>query len=745
MEIVGYSDRFSVRPGETIRFMVSCELPTYRADIVRLIHGDPSPKGPGLKEELIDTPVSGEYTGEKQAIYGGSYVTVPDSAALRPGGSFTIQAWIHPTTPDKGRQGIVTKWSADERRGYALVIEEGGHLALWLGDDDGRVESIETGKALRSTEWYFVAASYDGDTGVARLYQERSGTWPLDASSAVVERATQVGAVGESDAPLIMAGYWDRGESGRAVVAGHFNGKIDGPRMFGRALGRGEIEALRKGADPASFGPDLLAAWDMAAEVSTTTVLDTGPHRLHGVAVNIPTRAVTGHNWKGEEADFKRAPAQYGAIYFHDDDIEDAGWEAGFELTVPEDIRSAVYAARLRTGDSEDRVPFFVRPSTGQATAPVALLAPTTTYMAYGNEHKPDLSEDFMPNARMDLHPDETRYMVENGLNSMYDRHRDGDGVGYVTRLAPILNMRPNFIYRGRGGVHGFAADLFIVDWMEAKGHEFDVLTDEDLHADGVELLAPYKVIITGTHPEYWSREMLEAMEAYLAGGGRLMYMGGNGFYWVTSYDQERPHIIEIRRWGGTETWKAEPGEYYHSTSGELGGLWRKRGKIPQKMVGVGFTAQGFDKNSPYRRQPGSFDPRAAFIFEGIGDDEIIGDFENLVLNHGAAGDELDRADYDLGTPPHALVLATSFGHSDYYTHVIEEVGVMDSHQTGTKSPLVKSDMVYFENPNGGAVFSVGSISWCGCLSYNGYDNNISRIMENVLTRFASDAWQPSA
>jgi len=51
--IHGYSDRISVAPGEQIQFMVSCEgAATYQADIVRLIHGDTNPAGPGFKEEL---------------------------------------------------------------------------------------------------------------------------------------------------------------------------------------------------------------------------------------------------------------------------------------------------------------------------------------------------------------------------------------------------------------------------------------------------------------------------------------------------------------------------------------------------------------------------------------------------------------------------------------------------------------------------------------------------------------------
>ena len=167
--------------------------------------------------------------------------------------------------------------------------------------------------------------------------------------------------------------------------------------------------------------------------------------------------------------------------------------------------------------------------------------------------------------------------------------------------------------------------------------------------------------------------------------------------------------------------------------------MWRYRGRAPQRIAGVGFTAQGLDTNQPYRRQPDSFDPRAAFIFAGIGNDELIGDFPSLVLNHGAAGFELDRADVALGTPPHALVVASSSGYSDSYQHVVEEVLISDSRQGGTVNPLVRADMVYFECPNGGAVFSTGSIAWCGSLSYNNYDNNVSRVTDNVLRQFIRD------
>ncbi|MDA2925617.1 LamG domain-containing protein [Acidobacteria bacterium AH-259-G07] len=730
MPVVGYADRFSVQPSEIIRFMVSCELPKYRADIVRLIHGDPNPKGPGFKEEVIQASTNKEYPGRHQDLRSGSYVIVADSRLLRLTGSLTLQAWITATTPHKGAQGILTKWSATDRLGYGLFLDTDGSLALWLGDANGQVEKVRTGKSLRpwtpasvyagghqmvnSTSSYFVAATFDAESGDVALYQEPVVSWPMDESRVLTQRSTAVRSIGQSDAPFLMAGFWEWRSTERIAVGGHFNGKIESPRLFGRALTKDEIQALRQGGSP----QDPVAAWDFSLDISSRKVTDTSPNKLNGQTVHMPARAMTGYGWTGQETDFQQAPGQYGAIYFHDDDLDDAGWEVDFELQIPENLKSGVYAARLRAGNGEDYVPFFVRPRKGTSSARIAFLVPTFSYLAYGNFFGPDVPE----------------------LLSLYDQHSDGSGVFYASRLRPILNMRPNGreTWKGITFPHQFSADLHLVDWLDAKGHEYDVITDEDLHFEGTALLAPYKVVITGSHPEYWSGQMLDGLEKYLHQGGRLMYLGGNGFYWVTSMDPERRHTIEVRRRDGTQIWEAAPGEYRHSTTGEVGGLWRFRGRPPQKLVGVGFTAMG-PEGRPFRRQPGSFDPRAAFVFEGIGPDELIGDFANLVMEYGAAGQEIDRFDHLLGTPAHALLLATASGFSDESQHVVEEMLHSDPLQGGTTNPWVRGDMVYFEYPNGGAVLSVGSINWCGSLSYNGYNNNVSQITDNVLKQFASD------
>src|SRR6185312_3769334 len=161
MKILGYADRFSVMPGESIRFMVSCDgISTYRADIVRLIHGDTNPAGPGFKAEELETPVHGTYRGRRQPVHAGSAIVVPHTSTLDSFKSFTVAAMIWPTTPTKGRQGLVAHWLDSGQKGWALIIDESG------------------GVALLPREWYCVGASFDAERQEARVWQEALAAYP---------------------------------------------------------------------------------------------------------------------------------------------------------------------------------------------------------------------------------------------------------------------------------------------------------------------------------------------------------------------------------------------------------------------------------------------------------------------------------------------------------------------------------------------------------------------------------------
>ena len=723
--ILAYADRFSVENGGRIEFKVGAEGP-YRASFERVRSADHV--GIGLKTTPVETAVDGEYPGRRQAIAAGSFAEVDCGAALALE-SFTLLARVWPTRPALGRwQAILGNWT-EGQGGYALGLDEAGVLSLRIGD--GTRQAIAgTGKALLERHWYLVAVSYDAATGQAWIGQR-----PLHRYAAPGDTTAEASA-GLGFRPARPDGFriaaWR--EAGGAGAL--YNGKIDGPAVAGRALTAAERSALLQDAAVPDLGDALAAAWDFGREIPTTRIVDTSPHGRHGRTVNLPTRAMKGWNWDGSEYNWTHKPEHYGAIHFHDDDLYDCGWETDFAFEVPADLPSGLYCARLSRGAEDDYVPFVVRPPRGTARAPLALLLPTASYWAYGNTHHHLEWQDGENVRGVFTTLDATTLFLhehpEYGC-SLYDHHSDGSGVCYASRLRPVLNMRP------RERLWQLPADTHIIDWLEEKGIAFDILTEDDLDAEGVDMLAPYKCVLTGTHPEYPSKPMMDAFAAFQEKGGRFVYLGGNGFYWRTSYHPELPGVIEMRRAeDGIRSWLAEGGEYHHSFTGELGGMWRRMGRAPQTVAGVGMTAQGFDVSTHFERTPASFDPRVAFAFEGVGADERIGQFG--LIGGGAAGWEIDRADTALGTPPHALVVATATDFTSAYHWMKEELTHTHSAITGETCPYVRCDMVFYETPNGGAAFSTSSIAWAGALSHNGYDNNVSRITENVIRRFIDPA-----
>ena len=738
MDLSAYADRWSVERGDVVRFMVSTDSDTYEVDVIR--HGE--------TDELLQTAVSGSRSGRRQSMHPGSYATVPDSPLLRELHSFTIQMWIWPTTPGANEpQGLLTRWSGTGRRGFGLFVDGDQGVSLWLAGADGETLSIGTRRPLDARVWYFVAASYDADDGRVTLHQ-RALDNRISVSPPVTHDSITPVRPSDHAGPLLIAAGGDPQDDLRRQGAGYlYNGKIDSPRLFGRALGDDEIGLLETGLPPGDI-PGLVAAWNFAEEIPTLRIRDTSGHGLHGELVNMPARAMTGHNWDRTHLCFTQAPEQWGAIHFHDDDIEDAGWEADFEFHVPDDFRSGVYSFALSTETTDWHLPLFVDPGKGAERGDIAFLVPTLTYLAYANHryapgHEEEVVRTMTLLDEVDLDPRD-EYLADHpelGL-SLYARHSDGSGVCYASRLRPIPNLHPEYCWWGSDAPRHLSADLELVRWLEHERYRYDVITDESLHTEGVELLSHYRVVLTGSHPEYWTASMLHGLSRYLSHGGRLMYLGGNGFYWVTSLDDDRPHLIEIRRdWPASGIWESMPGEAHHSMTGEPGGLWRHRGRPPQAIVGVGPSAMGWGVAPGYVRQPGSFDERAAFVFEGVGEDEVVGNFEDgfSAATAGAAGDEIDRLDVDLGSPRHALLLATSAGgHSEHYQPMVEDLPGRTPRIEGTDDPRIRADMVYFETPDEGAVFSVGSINWILNLPYNDYRNNVSRITANVLNRFVS-------
>lgn len=741
LKITAYVDQVSVCPGQTLQLMVHCEYPSYTVETVRVVHGDTCPAAPALKILPTDS-VRRELPGRAQRILAGSFGLIERLAQWPAGGSLGFQAFICPTTPLKGRQAIISRFDPQSGDGCVLGIDAAGHTQFEVGAA-GLRHSVTSRVPLLAGQWYFVAGSCDAASGRLSVFQIPLAPIPTLADRDANQRQSRarVPALG-ADIALTFAATWCGRDAGRPCASAFFNGKIDRPRVLNAALDLAQSRALQSDGWSAAEQSRLIGAWDFSLGMQTERFHDTSGAGLDGRFVNMPTRAVTGHNFSGEFHCWREQPAQWGAVHFHDDDLHDARWQVDLAYVVPPGLKSGVYAFHLESHGEEQFVVFVVKPAPGAPRARLLYLFPLATYMAYANEHfgTNDGLVELHLNRALVIHPHQV-FLNEHREygHSLYDRHSDGSGVYYSSRLRPMLNLRPK-LESNHGArpsnLWQFNADTHITDWLEHLGLDCDVVTDEDLHREGAALLQHYQVLITATHPEYYSAAMWQAVFDFTRSGGRLMYLGGNGFYWRIAFNDAVPGIIETRRAeGGSRAWEPPTGEYYHAFTGEYGGLWRRQGRrAPNHLVGVGFAAQGFDQSAPYRRSQASrSDPRVAFAFAGI-DDDILGDFG--LIGGGAAGMEVDRHDLALGSPPHSVVLASSGPHTEAHVLVVEDLLFNFMGTSGDVCPAVRSDIVFFESGQGGAVFSVGSIAYSSALSHNGYVNNISRLTENVLRRF---------
>jgi N,N-dimethylformamidase len=700
MDIQAYFEEWSCKGGDVVRLAISTPHKSVHASLVRLV------SGPGRNDNIEGTVVDFASVLDR-AIPGGVQSTVVGSYAEFPlpspieGSPISVHCWAWPTVPERDTPQAV--WSLGD---LALVMVTGG-LELRAGN----VTLAHLPNAIIARHWYSILTTInDGDVSIdLRRLDAKVGAHRT-------ARAT-TGTMTNADTLLLAAS--GVGPSGLPLEP--YNGKIDSPTLHRAKPSAEMIAAWHAGKSPAQ---PAWAAWTLGRDLASETIeQETGgrPGRL----VNGVERGVTGRNWDGRSDSFAEVPEQYCALQFHDDDMVDAGWTYNLEFRLPDELQSG----------SRNHFPLFVRPRPG-ASAPLLFLVPTNTYLAYANDHLASLDfSSVMPHDK--VVPEDEQYLFSHPEpgRSCYDTHADGTPVRYSSRRRPLFNVRPGFPNWLTGSYRHFPVDMYIIEWLEHVGIEYHVATDEDLEREGRSLTDQYAAIVTGSHPEYWTRAGLDILDGYLHDGGRVMYLGGNGFYWVTSRLDSKPWVIEVRRDNsGTRCWDAPYGERTHVATAEAGGIWRTRGRAPNKMLGVGFASEGWSKGCGYRRLEASYNSPAAKLFAGISD-EIIGDY-GYVLG-GAVGDEVDRYDITLGSPEHAYVLGTSTGLGNEYQLVIEDLTLSLPDQGGAQRPdMVRSDMVLFPIDGGGWVFSVGSITYGGALAWNGCDNGLSRLTANVLKAF---------
>ena len=182
--IIGYSSVHTVRPGDTVDFMVNAvDGGEYQAGLVRIINGDYlTVYKEHFKVVDVEAPFAGQYTGMEQKLDLGSYVEVPASQKLDGLQSFTVSAWVYPTfdpteyvapdleNPDPflppslttaetiGDQTIVSRYDATTKTGWALRINKNFQLEFLAGDGK-QLAVLTIPDNMRDWDWSYVAVS----------------------------------------------------------------------------------------------------------------------------------------------------------------------------------------------------------------------------------------------------------------------------------------------------------------------------------------------------------------------------------------------------------------------------------------------------------------------------------------------------------------------------------------------------------------------------------------------------------
>lgn len=363
-------------------------------------------------------------------------------------------------------------------------------------------------------------------------------------------------------------------------------------------------------------------------------------------------------------------------------------------VTAPEHSGLYYFHAKTAKG-ARFSFPWIVAPA--RPASPVAVLASNVTWNAYNSfgGRSNYISPAVLPatptvNSRQELKrytdPDDITYDTDDYAPLSFDRPEpinDIDEREVVTD--PI---------EGRAACHVAPAEWRLLGWLEREGFGYDYHAETELH-DGALDLDAYKVLVLSTHPEYWSRAMYHRVKSWVFDrGGRLMYLGGNGLNCAVSFHGDGSAMVVLN------------GDAREVQRRTLESRFHLGGESEASLLGVVYDDRGIMTAAPYRVT----DP-THWALEGTGLRE--GDLFGAASLHmrcpgGASGHETDKI--SPSSPPGVKRFAKGQN--------IDEGG---------------ADLITFETPSGGAVFSAGSITWPSSILV---DASVSRITANVLRAY---------
>lgn len=379
---------------------------------------------------------------------------------------------------------------------------------------------------------------------------------------------------------------------------------------------------------------------------------------------------------------------------------EGCNWKTSYEFQIPENWKPGLYSAKISDDSKREfYITWIIRPkkllqpiSSDEKRKRIAILASTNTWQAYNPWGGASLyAYKEKPRFQRDL-PDQ--------VAPKFAQYVSTQRPNYEGRPVPRKGEKPSHLATG---------ERYVYAWFEREKISYDLYSDLDLHQDP-SLLDSYGTLCIQTHGEYWTKEMYDQLETFLDRGGSLIYLSGNGIYWKTVI---RDNLMEVRKDGEI-----------HRLNGEKGGKWRSLQRPESRLLGVRYTTPGIRTYAPYR----VLNPEH-WIFEGTGVKK--GDLIGKKGPGGAAsGHETDKR--DIHSPANVVLLAKGLNpnqdpllENDRSLPVTTEKGLEVGKGGG--------EIVYYDHPKGGGVFSVGSTTYGTSMWV---DPILSKMLRNVVKRF---------
>ena len=369
--IIGYVDPLIVSPGDRVAVKTSCGQPTFTSKVLRILAGHDHPDAPPIAHQLIQSIPQQSHQGILQISRTGSYLRIPSwsDEALRHVDTLSVSFWCQATLPEGSghEQSLFSSLDHAASTGFACYMDVSGYLGARVGGSH-RMQEVSFSEKLSRHQWYHVNLCIDRLNKKVKLRAQTKSS-DLGQPSVVLEReqmlADELQIV--SNKPFIIASDSDETRvASYRMKSATFNGKIDSFMI--ESISAGRLETLLK--------------LDFSFDIPTDQVRDVSGNNYHGTLINAPARAVTGYDWDASQNNWTRASYGYGAIHFHDDDLDDAAWDTSFELQIPPDLRSGCYGVHVDDGITQDIITFFVRPDLDiEKPPPVALIMPTFTYI----------------------------------------------------------------------------------------------------------------------------------------------------------------------------------------------------------------------------------------------------------------------------------------------------------------------------------------------------------------------------